>query len=77
MYDIIIIGAGPAGMTAALYAKQARKNILLFVSYIALYNISKGSLWYSVDTKSISVIGLIISLRWASSEKLPFTNNLS
>lgn len=30
MYDIIIIGAGPAGMTAALYAKQARKNILVF-----------------------------------------------
>ena len=29
MYDIIIIGAGPAGMTAALYAKQARKNILV------------------------------------------------
>lgn len=29
MYDIIIIGAGPAGMTAALYAKQARKNVLL------------------------------------------------
>lgn len=29
MYDIIIIGAGPAGMTAALYAKQAKKNILL------------------------------------------------
>ena len=30
MYDIIIIGAGPAGMTAALYAKQAKKNILIF-----------------------------------------------
>ena len=29
MYDIIIIGAGPAGMTAALYAKQARKKILV------------------------------------------------
>ena len=29
MYDIIIIGAGPAGMTAALYAKQARKNVLV------------------------------------------------
>ncbi len=29
MYDIIIIGAGPSGMTAALYAKQARKNILV------------------------------------------------
>lgn len=29
MYDIIIVGAGPAGMTAALYAKQAKKNILV------------------------------------------------
>ena len=29
MYDIIIIGAGPAGMTAALYASQARKKVLL------------------------------------------------
>lgn len=29
MYDIIIVGAGPAGMTAALYANQARKKVLL------------------------------------------------
>lgn len=29
MYDIVIIGAGPAGMTAAIYAKQARKNVLV------------------------------------------------
>jgi len=29
MFDIIIVGAGPAGMTAALYAKQAGKNILV------------------------------------------------
>lgn len=29
MYDIIIIGAGPSGMTAALYASQARKKVLV------------------------------------------------
>ena len=30
MYDIIIVGAGPAGMTAALYALRANKKVLLF-----------------------------------------------
>ena len=29
MYDIIVIGAGPAGMTSALYAKRAGKSVLV------------------------------------------------
>ena len=29
MYDIIIVGAGPAGLTAALYAGRANKKILV------------------------------------------------
>ena len=30
MYDIIIIGAGPAGLTAAIYARRASKKTLVF-----------------------------------------------
>ncbi|MBR1833055.1 MAG: thioredoxin-disulfide reductase [Ruminiclostridium sp.] len=29
MYDIIIIGAGPAGLTAAIYARRASKTVLV------------------------------------------------
>lgn len=29
MYDVIIIGAGPAGISASLYAKRAGKNVLV------------------------------------------------
>lgn len=32
MFDIIVIGAGPAGMTAALYALRANKKVLLLES---------------------------------------------
>lgn len=29
MYDIVIVGAGPAGLTAAIYAKRASKKVLV------------------------------------------------
>lgn len=29
MYDIVIVGAGPAGISAGLYAKRANKNVLI------------------------------------------------
>ncbi len=29
MYDIIVVGAGPAGLTAALYARRANKTVLV------------------------------------------------
>jgi len=29
MYDIIIVGAGPAGLTAAVYARRAEKSVLI------------------------------------------------
>lgn len=32
MYDIIIVGAGPAGLTAAIYAKRALKKVLILES---------------------------------------------
>ncbi|MBP5209985.1 MAG: FAD-dependent oxidoreductase [Clostridia bacterium] len=42
MYDIIIIGAGPAGLTAAIYARRAGKHVLLLEK-----NVFGGQITYS------------------------------
>ena len=32
-YDIIVIGAGPAGYTAGIYSSRARRDTLLFPAF--------------------------------------------
>lgn len=62
MYDIIIIGAGPAGMTAALYATRANKKILILeasnyggqiinASHITNYPVEKDISGYDFASK--------------------------
>ena len=33
MYDILIVGGGPGGLTAAIYALRAGKSVLVAAAY--------------------------------------------
>ena len=44
MYDLIIIGAGPAGITAAIYAVRKRLNVLVISKDIGGQTAWSGSI---------------------------------
>ena len=50
MVDIIIVGAGTAGMTAALYALRAGKSVML-LGYVVDKFLDKDCLSYSGTAK--------------------------
>lgn len=63
MYDIIIIGAGPAGISASLYAKRAGANVL--VLYYGESNLDKAEtienyygFKYGIDGKTLYENGI-------------------
>lgn len=50
MYDVIIVGAGPAGISASLYLKRAKLNVLvIYKGYGALEKASKIENYYGLN----------------------------
>ena len=53
MYDVIIIGSGPAGITAGIYLKRAKKNVLIISKGVgALEKAEKIENYYGVESIS-------------------------
>ena len=61
MTDLIIIGAGPAGMTAALYAARAGKSVLMLEK-----ETFGGQITYSPRVENYPGIKQISGNEWAS-----------
>ncbi len=71
MYDVLIIGAGPAGISAAIYAKRAGSNVLVLYygesnlekadqiyNYYGFENGIKGSTLYQLGIKQAQNLGI-------------------
>ena len=71
MYDVIIIGSGPAGISAAIYLKRAKKNILIITNgKSALEKANKIENYYGIQ--SISGEELYkIGIKQAENLKIP------
>ena len=62
MYDVIIIGSGPAGISAGIYLKRSKKNILIITNgKSALEKANKIENYYGIESisgKELYEIGL-------------------
>ena len=75
MYDVIIIGSGPAGISAGIYLKRAKKNILIISNgKSALEKAEKIENYYGIE--SISGKDLYeIGIKQAKNLKIPIEND--
>ena len=62
MYDVIIIGAGPAGLTAAIYARRASKKVLVLEA-----NSYGGQIINTLDIENYPAISHISGFDFATS----------
>ena len=75
MYDVIIIGSGPAGISAGIYLKRAKKNILIISNgKSALEKAERIENYYGIE--SISGKDLYeIGIKQAKNLKIPIEND--
>lgn len=53
MYDVVIVGSGPAGISAALYLKRAKKNVIIVSKHkSALQKAEKIENYYGIESIS-------------------------
>lgn len=53
MYDVVIIGSGPAGISAAIYLKRAKKNVIIVSKHkSALQKAEKIENYYGIESIS-------------------------